>query len=523
MADSKFEWPDDEAFQQFLIKRAQTYPPSIVDVDLYNRVAEGLEPFVDSTYQATQALFETGNAGSGAHGVEKLNPLHVEILLDQAADLLERAAAATRNLDELKRRQFQQRLEFSEFEQVDKIHANEIRENKYKIDGLTATAEFNGVSSAISSLTLNLEALAAHRNDYWVGENLNNMISRAATLLTIQQFPSEGFPEQQFSFEDAASPKATNPKAQAVWKLSPYLIAPDLGERALQLSIQYQEMFGQRVALEAKREALSVKKDFETANENFQLSRIKVARDLVSRKLVESAIPGSALNYDSQVKVHEELVDQDVRRALFRMMASQTGLKRIYGFDEALPGGAGSNSGADVYSLLNWVRRAIDFLSISAASDQLTVMPVSIRSLLNDDTVWEEGKKHGVWTFSIPENGSVFGALGRMLSDLSCLRIRGVSGFTVGSTEYWQLRIERPTESWLGAPLLPVWLGRVTDRGANADAEVAGTATWFNASLYGDWKVSLAKAAQATSSDLAAVKDVYLELMTVARPAVAPK
>ncbi len=425
---------------------------------------------------------------------DSFHPLHVEPLLDQAADLLDRCLRDRAAYDDLAAKALNQLLELFEYAELDRIHSEEEREGAYDTPAAVSAADFLsdrlqtlGNSQAASSLTSLINSRYSSANIYAMqgAEQLSSWLQGlVAYYMDGQKLGAYGS-----ATWNGASRQLHDHYFNAGVTRSHHATLTEYAQVMLQrLEVQYAHWaFRER---EAGSKAQSV---WDAKNAVFLRRRTLVARKFQDIRLKAATAADGILNYSKRLSSLRERFHRDFRDALARMNAVHVGLREVYAYSEPLPT---SPEAIDYYDrCLLWVRGAIQWLIRFSRREQSFVLPVSVKDLAGP-AGWKEGIKTGVWNFPV----------GGFLEDLKHVRLRGISATVRDRVGYkdrlWQLDVVLPesgvfhhlegTEGHIDQSDLPsVLLGRVVERDFVRDPDIAGVVAIHNASPLGSWRVSI--------------------------------
>lgn len=421
---------------------------------------------------------------------------HVEALLDQCADLLDRGLSTRERYDELASKWFAQLLELHEFASLDIIHRQEEAAGVYETPAEVSRSDVSSSETArsYSSAALNLaDYLVDNQLDYQSRLLLNYAAQKQAWLTGVVPYSFgegdfNGYVTHTFSgvTKDVSGHAMDAAQAQN-WA------ALDREETYAQ--IQRTTLKGRVEEADAKLEGLRAKARWDSANARFMRQRTRVARDLQDIKLKASTIEEGLLNYSKRLDGLRNRFLSDFTNAAARMLAASRGLSEIYGYAVPAPN---AGSGATYFDdCLVWVRESIDWIVRQSRRDQSFMYPVSIRKVVGE-TEWRSGRRTGSWTFELGPQA---------IPEFSLVRVRGVAltakVCALSSAErIWQVRITPPRTGEArhrsGAKvnldqstISPCIATRVATRTGERDLDVHAITAWHNTSPFGIWQVEL--------------------------------
>jgi hypothetical protein len=438
---------------------------------------------------------------------------HVEPLLDQAADLLDRVLRDRAAWDELMIKSYYFAWDIEQFQKFDLIRQNEVKAGIHTVDYK-------------ESFGRNAEDVLGHKTF----DEINNTIK----ALLQSYYGTDAVKQKQI--DDAVNAAYATPwpnyKSEVPADISVYQVdgkakatifsetaSADTKRRVDSDEASLKELerqsFLSRESSGARSVGSTARLQWEFANSDFKLQRDKIARDFVQYKAYLASIPGNPLHYAEQTSALSNRFNEDFTHAVARIVAVQRGLKSIYGYDVALPTkGAGSY---DIDDCVLWVRTAINWLVRFSRVDQNYVLAVSVKQHLKGD--WATQAAAGSWNFEISED---------LFPDQRHVRLRGL-GVCIASdggdqdlSSTWVATIRAPATSWCvqregtraeldqsGVP--PCRLGRVSSRYAPRDIDVTGVSALHNTSPFGIWNVTAGKTSS-TGLPLSSIKDIVVDL-----------
>ena len=445
-------------------------------------------------------------------GDEFFRTQHVESLLDQSADLLDRGLSQRAEWNDLFVKSFNVASEIREFFELDRIHNDETDSGFYTHDSIEARNIYAAEANNSSNLQAHAQILSGIRDTFY-SPTVVTSLSDSSQLLAWLSHLANYDREAQGSFMsyswDGVS-KTSHDHAQAAATNLSY------NNLNLQQNLLTSQSFASNVAaLTAQGRAASylAKASWESANSGFRQRRTEVSRRIADAKVASYTKPGGALNYPERMTRIEARFRRDFRDALARISAAREGLKKLYGYDEPLPASvmaALSNKPQDqpgaFDEALIWVRNAIAYLVKFGQIDQRYSFPVSVRELIGED-LYKAARKVVPWaTFSFTISEQLFPAQ-------YYVRLRGLSIYIVTASDIpepagvWLGQIKAPAKSYClhlpkgnAAPVReeldqskipPSMAGRISYREARRPADVVAASTFHNLSPFGQWNLQL--------------------------------
>lgn len=458
---------------------------------------------------------------------------HVEALINQAADLLDRCLRERAAWEENVSRAFELRLVVEEFAQLDKIHEQEILAGyytlAYKGSCNEALAEASTkAGSAYAKYILDLV------NKYYYSES---EIVRQSAFSQLAAWVSHYATYKEDHKTDLL---------QCIWNGVGKSIPDHLHDSATGMSyhqllvqqlLYLMESEGRGKAADAsdfRRRAKQHKADWDFKDAAFRRSRTQVGRDLADLRAKAYSQAGGALNYWERLGPIRERFNRDFRDALARILSADEGMRKIYGYGTPMNLKLRSAyAGKTDFELLDlavaYVRDVISWLVRFSQLDQNYVFPISLRRTLGKDT-WETGGKEGAWRLVLTE---------AHFPQQVHIRLRGVSAFCVPDDDsplnpwqakndgLWQMDVTAPVSGrvthlsgstiQLDQSLVPPCrLGRVGRRRPVHDTEINGIQALHNVSPVGEWTVRCSKFST-SGSKLDDLDDIVIELHLAVR------
>ena len=424
------------------------------------------------------------------------SPFHVEPLIDQAADLLDRGQRDRASWDELGAKWATLSLELQEFVELDEIHTREEAAGVYEVAAKQSLADMNAETSTMAGAATSNNIISGIINSELSYSSINELSGAAQKAAWVSGLASYSFGGGDFNgyyvntFNGVSDTVANHLLKAAATQSFSTLYRERLYAQSQQISLS-----STRDTSENKFEGYKAKFIWDWQNRNFLKERTLVARRLQEIKSKLATDPNGILNHAKRMDALQQRFQNDFRDAIARLNAVRQGLKEIYGYDVELPQNQSSSTYFD--DCLIWCRTAIQWLVRFSRMEQSAVIPISIRSILGDDD-WSAGLKSGTWTLAVRD---------RDLPGMNCVRVRGLSaisyvGLLSDEDRLWQLSISPPVEAIHSfsngekiildqSRIPPAKLFRVTSRKATRDPDVVGLSAWFNISPIGKWRVSV--------------------------------
>lgn len=302
-------------------------------------------------------------------------------------------------------------------------------------------------------------------------------------------------------------------------------------EQVYLLMAQRFAAFAQAESGRLRKESAGLQTRWTLSSVPFNTQRAAIARGTGWEKVYQAQNADGVLNYQQQVAQLDRRFAAEFREALARLVAARRGLKELFDYAPAFPEEGTAGYLDDVVA---WASVAQARLGQFAQSDQSYVLALSLKDLTA--TQWDGGLNASTWTFDITP---------QLFSAQTHVRLRGISIAVVmdnsdESTKqaaragkrptpkvggFWSARISVPETGIMQTAsdaihqvdqkAIPVChLGRVADRDAPQQPDIAGTDVLHNASPIGKgWKISLSpKSTDGTTNDVLQDVQLYLHL-----------
>jgi hypothetical protein len=459
---------------------------------------------IDSTLAITSDQTLTGPLNTSAQRIEfgftfartaqddDFTPLHIEPLIDQAADLLDRCLRDRNAYDENAAKMLQLSLELGEYKELDAIHAEEERNQIYEVPAKQSSSEAFSENIAQSYQDWLKTLTGSLLNSYYSLDKINEISGWYQLSAVAQGMVPYWWKNQDFAGFLGFSWNGVTRLVYEHWKESAFNIS-QYNSYSQARSIEIQKGMYEAAAAVAKARAkgLDAKATWDNANVQFQLRRTLVARKFQDLKAKAAVAEDGVLNYGKRLPALRERFHRDFRDALARIQAISQGLSEIYGYAEPLPT---NEQRIDFYDdCLLWTRNAIQLLIRFSRRDQNVIWPISIRESVGD-AAWHSGIKSGRWNLTLSE---------QTFPNMRHLRLQGISATVIDEDPHNLRRIEvavpseglwRHLDGSIGKlsqkTIPPCIFARVAGRNARREPDVIGLTALHNASPIGVWQVS---------------------------------
>lgn len=438
---------------------------------------------------------------------------HVESLLDQAADLFDRAIRDRASWDDLIGKYVELLLELHEFRELDAIHQEEEASGIYEVEAKEASSSlWSGQADYYTQGHLRWLAEAI-RDSEFSSSTINSIYNQYRYQAFTYGLVPYYFKNQDF---DRWASYSVGGVSKQIYKIS-LEAAEVIVRRELELArglhaITTRTFEGNESVTKRRLDGLDARADWESSNSNFRRRRTATARKLEEIKARLAVEPEGPLNYGKRLQALQRRFQQDFRDGLARLQAAAKGLHDLYRYTEALPPATSSTYFDDC---LLWNRQAIQWLVRFAQREQNVVLPVSLRDLLGDKA-WKAGRKKRSWSVDLPKD---------LLVGSRHLRLRGIAAFATGpmlENTLWRVRLTPPIDASIldldgqewplkqkGIP--DATLARVCTRNHQREPDVVGIVAFHNLSPFGQWQVVL-ESVIPRSTPISRLEDLTLEL-----------
>lgn len=424
-------------------------------------------------------------------------PRHCDVLLQDAASLLDRGIRTRAEWRDLNTKAFLQYLEIQQLTALDAIHKDEVVQGFYtlpydvskeELAALAASAASSGLASAWVKGLVTSDFNATTSDDWFNAIIELNWLAHLPTWPT----PVSG-PQLNHTY---GSHTGTAPDLAR--DATAITAQHDLNSQFSGLQAQKATLDGAVTAATRRTTGSQRQTDWNAQDASFRRRRTEVARQLMQAKTDAYTQPGGALNYLEQMIPVQQRFEHDFRDALARMNAIRIGLIQLYGYSAPpLQFDATSTQFDDA---LLWLRDAGAFLSSFTSLEQEYVFTISVHALLGEKNFKKglSSPTSGAWSFSLDPS---------LFPEQKQIRIRSVSAYVVSQQDpraTWQLAIQAPQSGQVFQMHAPVStpveqkspvvrLARVQNRSSAREADAVGMMSMRNVSpLGGMWKVVVA-------------------------------
>jgi hypothetical protein len=463
---------------------------------------------------------EAGFSFSADASDADFSPLHVEPLLDQAADLFDRGIKDRAIHDDLAAKALELSLELNEYVALDRIHREEEASGLYDVDYKLSIANVNAESGSLASY---------NRARYWASAGIdqhvatfNEVYNAHRELAFTNGLVAYTFQDQRFSGYEHYNVFGNS------WTVSEIALdaTEKLANNSLQstsysLRIQLEMIDASRRGADQRLPGLQARADWDARNATFRRRRTIVARERQDIRSYAATVGDGILNFAKRTPSLRERFHADFRNALARIKVASTGLRQVYGYGAPLPADEGS---LDYYDdCLLWTRQAIHWLIRFSRQEQSAIVPISLREIIGDQA-WRQQRRLGRFSFDVSAD---------LFPNLAHVRLRGLSGFVLSDDDddtnveqqrpkLWRLRAKLPvvgriihldgTEEQIDQSRVPPCLFyRAMRRSYIRDPDVFGASALHNASPIGQWS-AVVDGSVPRSRNYDDIRDIELDL-----------
>jgi hypothetical protein len=448
---------------------------------------------------------------------------HIEPLLDQAANLLERGMADRAEWDDKSIKMLNLALELHQYWELDKVLKNEEAAGLYQNDF------FNVAQDVIAERERNV---GNAQSLFWTNNILTILNSRDVDLWNasiraawVSGLVNSTFQGQRFDhYEQPTYGTIKDTIANHFYQTSSTLKRFELDNQRLTLLSQISAFQALGRSSNEKIIALEHQLEWERQNANFKKLRNDIPRRMMDIKTKATLNEDGILNYSKRLISIKSRFQEDFANAIARLQKVYIGAKDVYGYDQALPSDPESVTYFD--DCLLWARKLINWINRFSRIEQDFVLPISIKSLISNEE-WNQGLHSGSWKILIPRE---------FFPDQYHLRLRGISVFVEKpkrkkiTNGLYAATIKAPSKSTyyhldgsehpVDQTIVPkIRLGRVGTRDFVRAPDIAGANTLFNVSPIGEWEINLKNPLILVSSEdqKEHITNLYLDLHITSR------
>jgi hypothetical protein len=480
---------------------------------------------------------------------EDFRSFHAEVLIQQAANLLDRGLRARAEWDELSIRAFDLVLDLKEYVEMEQIHDEESKAGYYewpaKEAKLLEEAELYSQQEA-EEAEKGLTALVKYRE----GEK-NKVLTHVKRAAHLSPFPVLFYdrPSQRHADIRGENSEGMVNDSLTTWQYEtdgevgeyhPHEVLEKAAEVQTKYAFEIQDLETRahinslilaKKAAKARKDAANVRADWEDKNKKFSLARTKLTIELQHMRAAAANTEGGALHYKERMDPLWNRFEHDFRQATTMMEVAAKGLREIYGYKEALPSDPfppkENVTPRRFYdACIIWVRNALSFLASFSQKEQTYIQPISLRRIL-PVAQWEGGKQQGEWKLTITEQH----LKETYAKDLFHVRLRGLNVFVMhkDANSVWQVILRAPMKGTsrhlpgqlennkpvildLDQSKVPICLiGRVMGRSSPRDPDLVGLSSQYNISPFGEWSVKVSQK-DLLGNLSSEIEDIHLDL-----------
>lgn len=450
-------------------------------------------------------------------GDESFNPFHVEVLLDQSGNILDRAIRERAQYEGVAADYFSVITELVEYTELDRIHREEEAAGIYDVEKVRSRSDLD---AEITTRSMNQ---SCEWNANWYYGNFLDAAGRLRYAGSVQQSAwVSGLVPYYWDGQSWGGYLSNTWNGVSDTSANHYLAAA--------ANTGWANVWAQEMAVDNERitykysaiansdriDGLLAKSTWEVKNSSFQRRRTIVARGVLDAKLRAAVDPNGVLNSSRRLPALRKRFELDFRNAIARLKAAEIGLASVYGYRQPLP--------ADPMSLdyfddcLAWTRIASDWMIRFARREQSFVIPVSLSEIIGRKA-YQAGRKKRKWLLPITP---------AMFPEMTHVRLRGVTVFVDDASpkaRLWRLKLTAPLiseshhasgaiEKLDQTSIRPVICSRVGKYDSVRDPDVNGTSTLLNASPLGTWQIENLGATPKANSH-SALDDIIIHFITV--------
>jgi hypothetical protein len=474
-----------------------------------------IEGFRTTALAVDKGFEYTGNAKEG-----EFSFFHVETLLNQVADLLDRCIQEREKFQDESTRAAKLSLEVKEFLTNDSLLRGLIRDGLFKLP-----LEF-AIADRLSLANQQMYWTIAYHHHREAADSINSIdqYNYARHLAWLQYYADS---KDVHPTINGSENSRSNHAREIAGNQAAQTINAQLGVNGAQA----EESLERLQTSHQTYVNLQAKENWERLNKTYKEEQVRQARKLVRTKIRLCCMDGGALNFAERRDQSKVRFTRDFNDALSRLNSLSKGLSLLYGY--SLSGGGDTTPEKELVSLkrvlapdfagkldsiTNQVRDAIAWLIRFQASEQTYRYCVSLRYSPDGSDTWDDGiNKGGSWSIKIPEE---------LFSGQRHVRLRGISLFA-NSTDnsIWRCTLScdhNGSIKWLDGTnvqldqsrIPKLFFGRVSQRESVRPPESGNGAAVHNISPFGIWQLEIAST-QATG--LAALQDIEIDLEVAVR------
>ena len=415
---------------------------------------------------------------------------HVEPLLDQAQELLNRSLQDRKIFSEACAQAYQVSLELEEFARLDEVHSQEISNGIYTYERDRAAAELSGELNNLQSLNEALNAVDINHPDVIEEVALRSLITYANASSEFK--PPKGAEFAAFNLSTAKQ-NFSGDKAAVTSAIEKILAEYESIRQSAQTSSQIANARAAAKSSEFKAASTKINHDFLDSSVHTKEWRLEVTRLINKKKMASVTVPDGPLNYAGLAYNARRRYVGNLAKAYQRLFSAAEGIKKIYAYDQKLPDYKEFSSvGADINdSFLDecwlWAQDALNYLALQQRREQNAVFQFLLSDLV-------AGPFSQVIDFDMKKES---------FEGCKMTRLRGVGLSYIGqpaakSVKAW---LQPPTSGTyvkedlstfsIEAPAAKSYFGRVSEWTTSREPDVFGVVLTHNRSPIGTWKIGI--------------------------------
>lgn len=447
---------------------------------------------------------------------------NVDILLDQAADLLDRGISDRDQWDTYASSHFTSVIDIRKFFEQDELLQEGAKNGMYDQEVLEKTGLFNiyEINKAVAEQVR--REFKKIYDEKWSDASVDSIIQaygNVAQWSAVNNINAENIRNVTRLIETFEL---------GVQKMYNWIQRENLTSE-LQTAKQYLKVYEKQLHWELVNRKLRFKKD--DLDRKYEIYRLKAMTD-----------PSGVLNFRKRMKPLQERFLNDFNNAYSRLTSASKGLLEIYGYSDKLPQNIEELDFFD--NCVTWTRKATNWLIGFSRLDQSFVRTFTFKksnrateSQFKPQQSWHEFLKSGVLKFNVNESS---------FSNFRHVRVKGLSIFVEFENTRRNNSLDKIAEfegmiiAEVKAPkksfykhindvviesnqshLPTLRLSRIARRSFVRNPEMIGTLLLSNTSPFGEWELSFPQIINGDLEDLK-IASISMDLLVIARGSLAP-
>ncbi len=440
---------------------------------------------------------------------------HIEPLLDQAADLLDRCLKDRATWDELSIKMFNLAIELNEYKELDAIHEKEEKAGIYEYQAKLSNADYNAETISFNKNKIGEDWMQYIKDNYFDSGRVQDLKAAHELATLLGGFPPYFWVDQTLSNYGTVIWNGVEKFIYEHYQDASVTInGHDIDYRNEMLDFQKLFYETQKEISKSRVEGLKSKAEWDINNSDFQKERTLVSRKLQDIKVKAAVEDDGILNYAKRLIPLKQRFDNDFRDALARLKVVELGLSIIFGISIPLPK---NETDVDYYdNCLLWTRNTIQWILKFSRKELNCIYPISVRNLVGNKR-FRQMRKDKRWLIDVKEID---------LPNMCNIRLRGVSllaknnCFSKKSIRQFQLSIPQKSQvrhfitgnsiSFDQEFVDTTTFGRVHDYTKKENSDIIGLISLYNCSPLGLWKIE--EIGKINSSFFGKLRDIIIEL-----------